>query len=74
MARPRIAKSRLHDTPVTVRLNDELEAFFEGEARRRDIPKAIVMREYLIEQVRLVMASRRASFSSEPTVKLKRPP
>jgi hypothetical protein len=72
MARPRLAKSQLHDTPVTVRLNDELEAFFEGEARRRDVPLAIVLREYLVNQVRLVKAERLGKFQNE--LKAKPPP
>ena len=74
MARPRTPKSRLHDTPVTVRLNDELEAFFDSEARLRDVPKAIIMREYLLEKVNAVKAERRAKFNAQLSIKDMHPP
>lgn len=74
MARPRLAKSRLHDTPVTVRLNDELEAFFESEARIRDVPKAVIMREMLVERVNAIKAARRSAFQKTGSVNAVHPP
>lgn len=63
--RPRLPKEDLHDIPKTVRLTDELLAFFEAEARRRDVPLAILMREVLVEHVRKEKHRRLAEFKKD---------
>ena len=62
MARPRKPKDELHDWPVTVRLTDELLEFYEAEARIRDVPRAIIMREHLVEKYKAVKSERYQKF------------
>lgn len=55
MARPAIENpNERHDIAFSVRLSGALHDHFEAEAIRRDIPKTIIIREYLVQKVREV--------------------
>jgi predicted DNA-binding protein len=65
MARPHLPIDERHDTPISIRLTDEVKAFVEAEARRRDVPRAIVLREIVVAWTRKEMAERRKRFAGE---------
>jgi hypothetical protein len=62
MGRHRLPKNKLHETPVKVRLDDQLEAFFNAKTRRRNVPRAIIMREMLVDKVNEIKAQRSGEF------------
>jgi len=56
--RPKLNPNQCHDIAFTVRLSGELHDHFEAEALRRDIPKTVIIREYLVEKLRSIQRER----------------